>query len=1370
MADHRFPKAQLIAVTCLAFALLLLASALAGTPRAAAGSVSISAGRIGPLSPGPDLIIESITLNPASPALNQEFDISVKVRNQGDANVVSSFRVYLYVDPVDQPPAPTTPDTTWWSTFGLNAGSSITFVRTGEKLTSAGGHVVYAWVDKANDVAEDDEANNVTHISVTVGGGDGDPYEDDDTCQTAKSIGTDGVAQTHNLKPMGDIDWVKFDVVANVTYVIEALNVGADADTVLSLVSQCGGPPGFGGGQRIEWTAPVSGTFYLKMEHHDATYNADQSEYTISVTAQSDCSVDAYEVDSPCSAARDIATTGSTQHHVFCARGDADWVKFNATAGVVYVIQAQNAGTDADVALSLFNQCGASNSFGSGQRIEWLCPVNGTYYVKAENHDPNKYGPAATYDLSVSSGSGCAPDSFESDNDATTARPVTVDGAAQTHTFCPAGDQDWVKFNATHGTRYTIETSNLGRESDTFIVLYRTNGGDLGQMTAIAWDDDGGSGLGSRIVWDCPSDGTYYVKIRHHNPQAAGDDTRYDLTVATSLCHPDAYEDDDTSATARSISTDGIPQSHNFCGAGDEDWVQFVAQAGASYVIKTSSLGPSCDTALYLFASDGATQLAMNDDYGRGRASRITFTFSSAGTYYAKARQYDGNTYGAGTEYSLSVKQGSEPPPSPTPTVTPTPTATPPPSQIKTLILVNQERIEHYHGSSAAASLMAKLGALAQHSRVQGVIAQVENSGSVAQAYAAWNSDLTSTDKANAVASAIRDLVLSYLNGNDSIENVVIVGDDRIIPFRRTLDRTNHPESNYASASRSTTVGAACGNDMTLTDDYYVDREPISWNGHELYLPDLATGRLIETPSEIEGLIDEFIANNGQTDVGKALATGYDFIQDAAAEMCTLLGTDMGAANVDCSIIGSSWNGTDLRNKQLHSTPRFDVQSISGHANHWTEGSPGVGDVTTSDIAGATSDLSGVLIYTLGCHSGLNVPPDNGTYPLDLAQAYLQKRASYVANTGYGWGVRGLVGLSERLMVDFTRALLTGGSANIGRSLMLAKQAYYQQTAQFSDYDEKILVESTLYGLPMYQLNTGTALGDEDPFAADVAFQASGGQAIADAESLSSRSVGFSLRNSFGTMPLESHPDGFGNYYSLSSYASNGPSQPTQPLYFRTLEPPTTTQQVRGLILTSGSYTDTTGFDPAIGLAENEFTSVTTEPSYDIVGWRPAVPFSLFRSNRSNVYATLLFSMGQYNTEGQTERLFDQAMLDVYYSNSPDYMPPTLLWVGGVRISAEGRTCIKVDAADSSGIQRVSVAYTDGTGEWLSRDLTYDSNAQAWLGSFPATRDTVCFLQVVDQAGNVTIDTNKGSYYRFAAGKPLSGQYQVYLPVALRRR
>lgn len=89
---------------------------------------------------------------------------------------------------------------------------------------------------------------------------------------------------------------------------------------------------------------------------------------------------------------------------------------------------------------------------------------------------------------------------------------------------------------------------------------------------------------------------------------------------------------------------------------GDQDWGKFIAQAGVTYVIETSQLGPFADTMLFIYAPDGTTLLASNDDVGDGLASRIHWKAPTDGDYYVMARQWNPRAAGCGTEYSISIR------------------------------------------------------------------------------------------------------------------------------------------------------------------------------------------------------------------------------------------------------------------------------------------------------------------------------------------------------------------------------------------------------------------------------------------------------------------------------------------------------------------------------------------------------------------------------------------------------------------------------------------------------------------------------------------------------------------------------------------
>ena len=119
----------------------------------------------------------------------------------------------------------------------------------------------------------------------------------------------------------------------------------------------------------------------------------------------------------------------------------------------------------------------------------------------------------------------------------------------------------------------------------------------------------------------------------------------------------DSYETDDTAGQANSISTDGGPQCHvNTDPVGDQDWVTFEAVGGHAYEIATRLLNDidmygtaANDTLLYLYDTDGTTQLALNDDVGyttwyQGyyyyRESIINWTAPGDGSYYIQELQW----------------------------------------------------------------------------------------------------------------------------------------------------------------------------------------------------------------------------------------------------------------------------------------------------------------------------------------------------------------------------------------------------------------------------------------------------------------------------------------------------------------------------------------------------------------------------------------------------------------------------------------------------------------------------------------------------------------------------------------------------------
>jgi len=127
--------------------------------------------------------------------------------------------------------------------------------------------------------------------------------------------------------------------------------------------------------------------------------------------------------------------------------------------------------------------------------------------------------------------------------------------------------------------------------------------------------------------------------------------------IAICLASADAYEGDDEISGA-SVIMPSQTQTHNFDSLADRDWVQFTAQGGVTYTLRTFGLGSGADTYLYLYESDGVslTLLAANDDYGGSLASQIDWIAPATNTYYLLVQHWNPNVGGCGTSYKLSVK------------------------------------------------------------------------------------------------------------------------------------------------------------------------------------------------------------------------------------------------------------------------------------------------------------------------------------------------------------------------------------------------------------------------------------------------------------------------------------------------------------------------------------------------------------------------------------------------------------------------------------------------------------------------------------------------------------------------------------------
>jgi len=120
----------------------------------------------------------------------------------------------------------------------------------------------------------------------------------------------------------------------------------------------------------------------------------------------------------------------------------------------------------------------------------------------------------------------------------------------------------------------------------------------------------------------------------------------------------DAYEPDNTSATARRFIVNDLAQFHTFEPVGDQDWVYFFAEPDRPYTVDVTTVSATCDPHLTVFYGDARTTVpnGEQDRKPAGASERYSTLGLPMGFYYVRLRSADGAS-GPGVNYWLRVYQ-----------------------------------------------------------------------------------------------------------------------------------------------------------------------------------------------------------------------------------------------------------------------------------------------------------------------------------------------------------------------------------------------------------------------------------------------------------------------------------------------------------------------------------------------------------------------------------------------------------------------------------------------------------------------------------------------------------------------------------------
>jgi WD40-like Beta Propeller Repeat/Peptidase family C25 len=672
------------------------------------------------------------------------------------------------------------------------------------------------------------------------------------------------------------------------------------------------------------------------------------------------------------------------------------------------------------------------------------------------------------------------------------------------------------------------------------------------------------------------------------------------------------------------------------------------------------------------------------------------------------------------------------------------------PANVNTLILVNQKRLGDTYGATAMNDVMAKLNQLARRADlgIVGAVVPVEGDPGVAAAYGAWDANPCSPAAANRVVSEIGRLLDGLEPAN--LRYKVIVGGDDQIPFARVPDETLIAnESTYAQSlsGANNQYKGAFGHGFLMTDDVYAEEGAPQLFGHELFVPDQALGRVLETPTEIIGLINAFLGVNGAVAPQRSLVTGYDFLTDGSNAVNAPFAQAFGASAK--TLISETWDETNLDAALFPASgPPPQLNSINAHFDH-TRLLPAAENAAqrsanlyeSQDIRNrGAAAVAQRLFFSMGCHSGLSISDviygGGSALAKDWTQTFLGGGAfAWIGNTGYGLGDTVEVAYTERLHALFSGNL--DGSLTLGEAIAHAKQEYLSQLAIVGGYDAKVVMQATLFGLPMLKIGSGPAANDP-PSLPTQTDPATGLQAAP-----------FTQSPQF--TPVVTNEGKF--YRAQTTQATN--RRPIEPaVNFDVTQPG---KVAHGIVITSlrSQSPDEQPFDAA-------FSRVVTDDSDDeleLVGEasHPAKIQSLstFKSFTSptGTRQNAVLIAGLYRSDGVPDpegigihRLYDQIGGYVLYSDpsETDFTPPEL---GRFETQTIGNgVAFAVNVTDADGtVKDVKVIYRDCSGTWRLATLQ-PSGLNRWSGggALAANCNQIdYYVQAVDDAGNVAVSSRK---------------------------
>lgn len=489
---------------------------------------------------GVDVALTSITA-PAAANAGESITVQTNAVNQGSSLIGISVFFYLSLD------NSITVADTYYSVatrYALGVGESVTFSKniTLPSNLPSGTYYFGVWADRDNALSESNESNNQQVAAITITGTtcSEDSYEENDSSVTAAPF-TVGTVQSH-IHCMDDNDWVSFDTLAGTAYGIMTSELGAQSDTKLELydtdkntlleTDYDGGV--IGQASSLSWTAPASGTYYLRVQAQQGLKDiGPNTDYNLVIAdPAADLTVTSTGINGSTA-----LTSGDLVPITYTVVNQGLQDAASTTLGAYLSIDPDVS--TADTLIGTVEIGALTVAAQESDSLDFWAPLpggitDGTYYLAViadhdetlgEMNEANNVSSAITVTVNAPP---CTIDSYEEDDTWQQAQPAMLD-ESRSHNFCDDW-ADYVYVDLVTDDTIIIQAFGTADPIDPYIAVYDESGTYLGgESDDISQNAD--------YVFTAPSSGRYYIAAKTANSNYGGStyDRSYNFNIYTQV-------------------------------------------------------------------------------------------------------------------------------------------------------------------------------------------------------------------------------------------------------------------------------------------------------------------------------------------------------------------------------------------------------------------------------------------------------------------------------------------------------------------------------------------------------------------------------------------------------------------------------------------------------------------------------------------------------------------------------------------------------------------------------------------------------------------------------------------------------------------